>query len=61
MADDRGERRSRTPGERTMVKKVALMLAVWIGWTLWQRAHGRSPTDPGTEDALAPLSPYGNG
>ena len=45
-----------------MVKKVALMLAVWIGWTVWQRAHGRSPTDPGTEeDALAPLSPDRNG
>ena len=23
-----------------MVKRVVLMLAVWLGWTLWQRAHG---------------------
>ena len=43
-----------------MVKRVVLMLAVWIGWTLWQRAHGRSPEDPDTGDALAPLSPYGD-
>ena len=47
-----------------MIKRVALMLAVWVGWTLWQRAHGRSPTDPRTDDAddaaLAPLSPYPN-
>ena len=41
-----------------MVKRVALMLAIWIGWTLGQRAHGRSPEDPSAEDALAPLSPY---
>jgi len=48
-----------------MIKRVALMLAVWVGWTLWQRAHGRSPTDPHTHDAddadaaaLAPLSPF---
>jgi hypothetical protein len=45
-----------------MVKRVVLMLAVWIGWSLWQRAHGRSPEDPDTtsHDALAPLSPYGD-
>ena len=49
-----------------MVKRVVLMLAVWIGWTFWQRAHGRSPEDPSTDDdddrstdaALAPLTPY---
>ena len=44
-----------------MAKRVLLMLAVWIGWSLWQRAHGRSPEDPDTHDALAPLSPYGKG
>jgi predicted negative regulator of RcsB-dependent stress response len=44
-----------------MVKRVVLMLAIWIGWTLWQRAHGRSPEDPATSDALAPLSPYAEG
>ena len=44
-----------------MVKRVALMLAVWLGWTLWQRAHGRAPEDPGTDDGRAPLSPYQNG
>ena len=43
-----------------MIKRVVLMLAVWIGWSLWQRAHGRSPEDPSTEDALAPLGPYQN-
>ena len=41
-----------------MVKRVALMLAIWLGWNLWQRAHGRSPEDPGTDEALRPLSPY---
>ena len=44
-----------------MVKRVALMLAIWIAWTLWQRAHGRSPEDPNTSDALSPLSPYADG
>lgn len=44
-----------------MGKRVVLMLAVWIGWTLWQRAHGRSPMEPSTDDALAPLSPYSKG
>jgi hypothetical protein len=42
------------------MKRVALMLAVWLGWFIWQRAHGRSPEDPGTDDDLAPLSPYRN-
>jgi len=41
-----------------MIKRVVLMLAVWIGWTVWQRAHGRAPDDPGTDDALAPLGPF---
>ena len=44
-----------------MTKRVLLMLAVWLGWTLWQRAHGHPPTDPGTDDGLAPLSPYQSG
>ena len=44
-----------------MTKRVVLMLAVWLGWTLWQRAHGRTPADPGADDGLAPLSPYQSG
>jgi len=44
-----------------MIKRVVLMLAVWLGWTLWQRAHGRSPEDPGSNDGLAPLSPLQEG
>lgn len=43
-----------------MMKKVVLMLAMWLGWSLWQRSQGRSPDDPHTDDALAPLSPYGD-
>ena len=41
-----------------MVKRVLLMLAIWGGWTLWQRTHGRSPEDPGTEDDVAPPVPF---
>ena len=44
-----------------MIKRVVLMLAVWLGWTLWQRAHGRSPEDPGSNDGLVPLSPLQEG
>jgi hypothetical protein len=44
-----------------MVKRVVLMLAIWLGWSLWQRAHGRSPEELGSADELAPLSPYSNG
>jgi hypothetical protein len=44
-----------------MVKRVVLMLAIGLGWSLWQRAHGRSPEDLGSENRLAPLSPYSNG
>ena len=49
------------PREGMMAKRVVLMLAVWLGWTLWQRAQGRSPEDPGADDGLAPLSPYQSG
>ena len=43
-----------------MIKRVVVMLAVWLGWSLWQRAHGRSPEDPGSGGDLAPLSPHRN-
>jgi hypothetical protein len=56
-----GRRRPRGTRERLMVKRVVLMLAIWLGWSLWQRAHGRSPEDPGLEDGPAPLSPHSNG
>ena len=41
-----------------MVKRVLLMLAVWAGWSLWQRAHGRSPEDPATDNDVRSPVPY---
>ena len=44
-----------------MVKRVILMLAIWAGWALWQRAHGRSPEDPVLKEGVTPLVPFPEG
>jgi len=40
-----------------MILRVRIMLAIWGGWALWQRARGRSPADPETAGDVSPPLP----